>query len=441
MKQLLTIVLLCWTLVQLQAQTVNGNIPQLRGKEVKLMAYNGFEAKELAKTQCDSMGRFQLSYPADFKGAALLQPEGARGVIMLLNNENISLQWDNLQDVNALKISGSAENDAFMQGISINAEAEQKLSALRYLLSKYDEQSNQHTWLQSEITAQEKQFTRFVDQLPKGSYAASYLKMRKFVSDMQMAFNKQDTTDLTQIVASFSQLEMATDEFWQSGLAVDAFTGIYTLMDSYQDVRIISEKSNQLTTIWINAMAKDPLKQQSVAEYCFKLLEGKGLTASSEYLAISMLSESACQLDEKTTLLFDQYRKMAEGNTAPDIDLTLGKKLSKLNAQYKIVVFGASWCPDCQTDYPSLVGIYKQLKEKYDVDCVYISLDTDKKAYQNFFKDAPFTTLCDTESWDSPTVKDYCVVATPTFYVLDKNLRILKKLTNAHQLEEFITSI
>lgn len=441
MKRQIIIALLCWTLFPLQAQTLSGSFPQCKDKEVRLTGYSGFAEKELAKTQCDNLGNFQLAYPVSYVGAASLQAEGSGGVILLLNQEDLSLQWDNMEDMNTLRITGSPENEAFERGNTINAEAEQKLSALRYLLSKYEEGSNQHTWLKEEIESQEKQFVGFVNQLPSGSYAASYLNIRKFVSDMFIASQQQDTTGLSQIVASFSALDLAADALWQSGLAVDMFTGIYKLMESYQDVRIISEKSNQLTTTWINALAEDQLKKQSVAEYCFKLLEGKGLTVSSEYLAISMLSESACQLDEKTTLLFDQYRKMAEGNTAPDIDLTLGKKLSKLNSQYKVVVFGASWCPDCQNDYPSLVGIYKQLKEKYDVDCVYVSLDTDKKAYQNFFKDAPFTTLCDTESWDSPTVKDYCVVATPTFYVLDKNLRILKKLTNAHQLEEFVTSI
>ncbi len=443
MNNRLTIALLvvCWTVLQLQAQTVSGNFPQLKGKEVKLMAFNGFVEKVLAKTQCDSLGRFQFNYPASYTGAALLQPEGARGAIVLLNHENLGLKWGNMQEINTLEISGSLENDAFAQGMAIHAEAEQKLSALRYLLSKYNKQSNQYTWLQAEIASQEKQFQGFVNQLSSRSYAASYLKMRKFVADMAAAFNRKDTTGLAQIESAFSQFDFATDAFWQSGLAIDVFTGIYTLMDSYQDVKIISEKSNQLTAIWIENLAQEPLRQQTVAEYCFKLLEKKGLTASSEYLAKSMLSKSACQLDKNTTMLFDQYRKMAEGNTAPDMDLPTGRKLSKLKGHYKLVVFGASWCPDCQNDYPSLVGTYKRIKDKYDVGGVYISLDTDKKAYQDFYKGAPFTTACDTDGWSSSMVKEFCVVATPTLYILDENLRILKKVSNAHQLEEFFASL
>lgn len=426
------------TQVQAQTQTLKGCIPQLKNNELTLSGYDGFREKELGKAQCDSVGRFALSYPASYTGAAMLQAKGVQGVVLLLNHESFGLQWDNVQDVNSLKFTGSPENEAFAKGIAVNGEAEQKLAGLRYLLPKYDKNSAQHRWLQAEIAAQEKQFQGFINKLPASSYAAKYLKLRKFVADMFAASNRRDTTGLAQIEARFAQIAFADEAFWHSGLAVDLFTGFYQLLEGYGNETTISAKTNRATDVWVKALTNDAAKQQEMAEYCFKQLEKHNRIKSAEYLALAMLNGSGCQLDEKRMALFEQYRKMAEGNTAPDITLPDGRKLSELGSKYKLVVFGASWCPDCQKDYPSLVGSYKRIKDKYDMECVYVSLDTDKKACEEFYKEAPFMVSCDTKGWNGSTVKAYCVVATPTMYLLDKKLQIVKKIVTPQQLEAFM---
>jgi len=424
--------------VQAQVQTLKGCFPQLRGSDITLSGYDGFREKELSKAQCDSTGRFTLSYPASYTGAAMLQAKGAQGVVVLLNRENFGLQWDNVQDLNSLKFTGSPENEAFAKGIAVNGEAEQKLAGLRYLLPKYEEKSKQQQWLVKETGVQEKQFQGFIDKLPSGSYASKYLTIRKFVADMYAASTRKDTTGLARIEVGFAKLDFADEALWQSGLAVDLFTGFYQLLEGYGDEATISAKANRATDAWVKALTTNLPRQQEVAEYCFKQLEKKDLTQASEYLAKVMLNQSGCQLDEKRTELFEQYRKMAEGNTAPDITLPDGRKLSELSGKYKLVVFGASWCPDCQKDYPSLVGSYKRIKEKYDMECVYVSLDTDKKACDDFYKEAPFMVSCDTKGWNGSTVKDYCVVATPTMYLQDKKLQIIKRIVNPQQLEAFM---
>jgi len=437
-QKVLLIGLLCAGMVQAQLPTLKGCFPQLRGSDITLSGYEGFREKELNKAQCDSTGRFTLSYPASYTGAAMLQAKGAQGVVVLLNRESFGLQWDNVQDLNSLKFTGSTENEAFAKGIAVNGEAEQKLAGLRYLLPKYEEKSKQYQWLMKEIAVPEKQFQGFIDKLPAGSYASKYLALRKFVADMYAASKRKDTTGLARIEVGFAKLDFADEALWQSGLAVDLFTGFYQLLEGYADEATISAKTNRATDAWVKALTNDTIKQQEVAEYCFKQLEKHNRIKSAEYLALAMLNGQGCQLDEKRTALFEQYRKMAEGNTAPDITLPDGRKLSELGGKYKLVVFGTSWCPDCQKDYPSLVGSYKRIKDKCDLECVYVSLDMDKKACDDFYKEAPFMVSCDTKGWNGPTVKDYCVVATPTLYLLDKKLQIIKRIVTPQQLEGFV---
>ena len=102
------------------------------------------------------------------------------------------------------------------------------------------------------------------------------------------------------------------------------------------------------------------------------------------------------------------------------------------------MVFGASWCPNCQSDYPKLKEKYTSLKTNYDLEIVYISIDTDKKVFEEYYKNAPFITYCDAKGWETQAAKDYYVFATPTYILLDKDLKIIAKLQSPEHLEAWL---
>lgn len=434
MKQRLVIVLLLIaSTVQAQVQTFNGSFPQLKNKEVVLKGYDGLQEKELAKALCDNEGHFTLSYPASYTGAALLQLNGAENSIVLLNRENFLMNWTDTKDINTLAFVNSPENDAFIKGYTINRDAEQKLAGLNYLLPQYEKYNDKYQWLKQEIAFQKKQFEEFVNQQPGTSYVSYYLKIRKFVNDMTQTIQKGNGS-IPQYEAYFKTIDCNDERLWHSGMVADLFAGIYQLMANDKDTVNIKDRINNISDSWIKGLVSNSIKQQEVAEYCFKVLEQQNRVANSEYIAKTMLDQSGCQLDSKRTNLFEQYRKMALGNTAPDIKLPDGKKLSQLDNKYKLVIFGASWCPNCQTDYPSLVGVYKRIKDKYNVEFVFVSLDSDGKAFEDFFKEVPFITYCDTKGWESQPVKDYYIFATPTYLLLDKDLKIVAKPKNPEEV-------
>ncbi|WP_076396720.1 TlpA family protein disulfide reductase [Chryseobacterium gambrini] len=176
----------------------------------------------------------------------------------------------------------------------------------------------------------------------------------------------------------------------------------YQAIELYEDKKKIIEHSIAANEVWLKALEKEPTKQQELAEYYFTLFEKKNLTKVSEHIALSMLNKKNCQLTNKQTNLFEQYRKLGIGKTAPNINFNQKnqgdlKDLKNLKNAYKLVVFGASWCPNCQTDYPSLIGKYKRLKKIHDLEVVYISIDTDKNTFEAYYKEAPFITFCDTK--------------------------------------------
>ena len=433
------IVLLITLITQcLTAQTIQGTFPQAKNVEIVVKGFEGFAEKELTKTTTDSLGNFSIAYPKTYKGAALLQIQNASSVIVLLNHENFEIQWDNFQDFNTLKFINSPENEFFAKGIIINQEAEQKLAGLRYLLPLYNNVKTKESWLKSEVNIQEQTFKVFINKLPKNSYVKDYLAFRKFLGDVQLTNDRyKEINRVKQHELTFTKIDFASDALWYSGLLKEILNSYYQVLELYQDQNIIAKKCIEANNIWLKALKNQPIRQQEVAEFCFMLLEKKGLTRASEQIALSMLNKDNCQLTDKQTDLFEQYRKLAIGNTAPDF-FFIQTSLKKMKNKFKLLIFGASWCPHCQTDYPSLVGKYKKLIKSYDIEFVYICLDEDKEAYENFLKEAPFYTFCDYLGWDSPNVKNYHVFATPTYILLDQELKILAKIQSPEHLEAWL---
>ena len=105
------------------------------------------------------------------------------------------------------------------------------------------------------------------------------------------------------------------------------------------------------------------------------------------------------------------------------------KKLSAVKADKKVVLFWASTCPHCLSELPIILENYKKLKQK-SIEVVAFALDTDMKLYKE--KTAPLPWINDTElkGWQSSYAETYNVHATPTYYVLDKNNKIIEKPAN-----------
>jgi thiol-disulfide isomerase/thioredoxin len=217
-------------------------------------------------------------------------------------------------------------------------------------------------------------------------------------------------------------------------------------MESHLDLEEVTEHCNRATDVWLKSLANNSTKQQAVAEHVFKWLEKRSLLQAAEYLAKVMLNQTHCVLSEKSINLFEQYRKMGIGNTASNIifdnkqNILKIKDLKSINSKYKLVIFGASWCPNCQIDFPKWKENYVALKEKYDLEIVYISIDTDKKVFEDYYKESPFITFCDYKGWETQAAKAYYVFATPTYILLDKDLKVLAKLQSPEHLQAWLKS-
>jgi thiol-disulfide isomerase/thioredoxin len=191
--------------------------------------------------------------------------------------------------------------------------------------------------------------------------------------------------------------------------------------------------------ISIDAMVKNLVKDNTILNeatgHLFNLLEQHSLFQASEYLAIKLLNEKGSTLDSDLAKKFESYRAIKVGTTAPDISFSNSSKdfatLSEVKSNYKLVVFGSSWCSQCVEEIPKLKNFYTAWQRKYDLEIVFISLDTEKDEYAAFTRDFRWINSCDYQKWEGKAVRDYYVFATPTMFLLDESGTILMKPASA----------
>ena len=420
--------------------TIRGHFPQAANSEISLRSFTGLKEAEMVATKTDSLGVFTLSYPVTYTGAALLVIKDKASVIVLLNKENFSLQWDNLKDFQDFKVVNSAENTAFTDGLKLYQNQEAKLAGLNYIAPFYSSEPTKLKWITTEIKGLTTGFDRFVNQLPAALYAKSYLKLRQLISQMPATASKY-IERMPQHETAFNTMDLADPKIIHSGLYADLFDGYFLLMESH-GVDKMYPHVDASTDAVLKSLQKNPDSRLEVSEYLFKMFEKRSLFPAAQHLALVMLSNDQYKVDVKRLALFEQYRKMAVGNTAPDIIFSNPSKnvatLKDVKAKYKLVVFGSSWCSTCVEEIPKLKNFYADWQQKYDLEIVFISLDTEKDKYAAFTKDFPWINSCDYQKWDSKAVRDFYVFGTPTMFLLDANNTILVKPVSVGHLEAWM---
>ena len=117
--------------------------------------------------------------------------------------------------------------------------------------------------------------------------------------------------------------------------------------------------------------------------------------------------------------VFPNYKFHAPVNTA-------AKTIADVKADKKIVVFWSSTCSHCETELPQLLAKYNELKSK-NIQIIGLSLDSDKDSYTKKIIAFPWINDSELKGWNSSYAETYNVHATPSYFILDANNKIISK--------------
>ena len=171
-----------------------------------------------------------------------------------------------------------------------------------------------------------------------------------------------------------------------------------------------------------------------------------GFESVSNYISETYLMDIAVALNDQELISgLMLLINTAIGEKAPDFSFEIEKdkklvtkKLSELNsAKNYIVVFWSSTCSHCLDEIPQLYNFIKS-KEKGLFKVVAVGLEDESKKWNELTKIySEFIHVYGEGKWDNEIGDAYGVTSTPTYFILNKDKKIILKPENFDVLKTF----
>ncbi|MFK5857051.1 MAG: thioredoxin-like domain-containing protein [Bacteroidota bacterium] len=439
----------------LSAQQISGHLKYHSLQEIRLLGYEGFNTTELTTTTIDSLGNFELTFNPIYKGMGYLETSDNGRLFLVLNEPNIIIYGAHLNEPDSILFKNSLENNTFSQYAVDHNSREAALAGWKYLLPLYqnvDILKVEHENLiviEKEIERLENQDSLFLNGIDRLTYVSWYLPMRKLIDDMPLSTQRYPER-IPKHIAEFRTINFNDVRLYNSGILDDILEGHYLMLENEgQQLDSIFTQMNLSTDYIIQNLDDNYSLLNDVSNYLFDLMERRSLFAASEYLAITLLKNNSCVLEDVLASQLETYRAMKVGNTAPDITFLNGNtnggvgvsqsvdSLSEIENKSVLVVFGASWCSKCTQEISKMSSYYNAWKAK-GLEVIFISLDTDEKSFNEFTEKLPWLSYCDFKGWESKPAKDYYIFSTPTMFILDKEKNILIRPNSVEHVDAWV---
>jgi thiol-disulfide isomerase/thioredoxin len=450
MRKLLVLFLIIQQQIWAQQHTLELHFEEMPNEWVKLAVYKGLKSEILDSIQLNNNGLGILKYDASFKGIGFIINQKNKVLSVVLNQENAKFKGKTIQAPENIICTEGNENKNYISYINTFPKYQQADMAwdfLHNLYAKNQQNKNEKKVFQQIVKEQNriKVFEEnFYKQLPHNSFVAQYIPWYKLINSVSyIAQNKPQ--EIPAVINELRNIDVSNTCFYNSGLLQNALDMQISLILKHfgNNPRGFTELRISVDFI-LKSLINDEEKLNHIADYLFERLEQKSLFEVSEYLALQLLNQNSCKLNDDLAKQLEIYRKMKVGNTAPSVLFTgdtyrNGYEISDvfLNSNYTVVVFGASWCPGCTEMMPLLVNAYPNW-QKRGVEIIFVSLDTHEEEFKQYAQKFPFISTCDFKKWEGENVSNYYVFATPTMFVLDENNKIVLRPHHPKQIDDWI---
>jgi peroxiredoxin len=156
---------------------------------------------------------------------------------------------------------------------------------------------------------------------------------------------------------------------------------------------------------------------------------------------LTLAKNLKCTITDRLATTLKSNANVEMGATFPNVKFqspanTSAKSLYDVKADKKIIVFWSSTCSHCESELPQLLAKYNDLKAK-NIQIIGLSLDMDKNSYTQKIAAFPWINDSELRGWNSSYVDTYNVHATPTYFILDANNKIINKPDHVGNVLEY----
>lgn len=463
MKNLLIIILACFISVGASGAKKDGfqikvKIDGLKDTTLLLGYYYGDKKYVLDTTRVNDKGIGVFEADSLLKGGIyiVVLPGMNYFEVLLTGNQQFSVETnkDNLLD--AMKFSGSKENDAFLKFQKFKRDMQIKTAAIQNkakLTHNPDSLKGYQDQLREIDNEGKTEFNKIIAENPN-TFLANIL--RAIMPIEQPNFEIAEGTPKRDSLLWVKSYQYGKNHFWDNIDFSDDRLLRTPIIENKMNVyftKILLQIPDSIDAAADNLLSKmKPGSEfyQYTLSYLlnqFQISNIMGMDAVFVHLAKDYyLNGKAPWADKKLLSKIEELVNKTEpnliGKVAPELimensDGTISS-LHELDADYTIMIFWEPDCGHCQKTIPILWKLYQKYKsKKVEVFAVYTQYD--KKKWLDYINT---NKIFWTNVWDSEYNSNfrnlYNIYSTPTIYLLDKNKKIIAKRIGVESLDDLL---
>ena len=352
-------------------------------------------------------------------------------VDFIYNKESVELSFNPDNPLESVEFLSSEENNIYQKYLMEYDSQQQTLDSLQVsFFSLQDETRKAETTnlYKNEFENLEKTQTNY-EAITKIYLANHFIKSNKKYYDTQLFDTPQeylnsekqhyfdfiDFTDKELLNATFLSEKVIDYVFYLNGSDdIEMQNGLYkeSVKEVFQRLGDDANLKNELLILLLHSFAQ--IENTVLIDFVIDNYYNKLPENLKDQSFLSQIQENV---------------RLAIGKTAPEItweENSVEKKLSELTiAKNYIIVFWSTSCSHCLIEIPQL---YEFTKDKSNIHVIGFNLENDAIEFNNYTpRFQKWTNILGLEKWQNPIAKAYNITATPTYFVLDVNKKIIAK--------------
>jgi len=201
----------------------------------------------------------------------------------------------------------------------------------------------------------------------------------------------------------------------------------------------------------VKAIGNNPKIKKILLEVLWNQFSVENNEVVANYIGSKyLLSIARANNDNELANSIIYFKNASVGNIGPDFNIEVKdkddkikvSKLSKLEGSNNyLIFFWSTTCSHCLDEIPVLKEFIKS-QEKEDIQVVAIALDNDLYRWKDLTYQYPdFLHVFGEGKWDNPIGDQYNVTGTPSYFVLDKDKKIIAKPEDINDFKTYFEAL
>ncbi|WP_139957286.1 TlpA disulfide reductase family protein [Flavicella sediminum] len=388
-------------------------------------------------------GSFKFEIPEDSKKGmyrVVYRLKGEGFVDFLFNKENVKFSFDPAYAEGTSVFETSRENKTYQNYLQNIYGVQQYIDSLQVAYFRGPNEASEELYVEGLVILKQTQAQH--ESLSEGMLAHDFIKAsQRYNSE---TISKSPQTYLKNIKENFFQhIDFENTALQESSFLVDRVMDYVFHINYSKDPKVQSRLYREAVENILLIPKKQELKRdliQILIEEFVKFEE----TAEVRFLFenyYDLLPKELQKQDYKAETL--ARIAVSIGNKAPEITWEEDKKefkLSELNSSKNyVVVFWSTGCSHCKKQLPEM---YTYMKDFKDIAVIAVGLEEKSKTWKSLVKDFKgWHHVLGLNKWENETARSYGVTGTPSYFVLDKDKKIIAKPDNFRDLAKVLKNL